>query len=54
MKSLIQKGYKRDLTREDLWKVGDKECSEITCNKLESVWNQKANEYFKQTIYGLK
>ncbi len=34
---LIKTGYKRDLVREDLWKISDKEGSKSTCNKLENV-----------------
>jgi len=45
---LIQTGFKRDLVREDLWKISDKEGSKSTCIKLEHVWNQKANDYIKQ------
>jgi hypothetical protein len=45
---LIKTGYKRDLVREDLWKISDKEGSKSTCNKLENVWNLKANNYIKQ------
>ena len=36
--------YKKDLTREDLWKLSEKECSEVTCQKLETVWNCKVKQ----------
>jgi len=45
---LIKTGYKRDLVREDLWKISDKEGSKSTSTKLENVWNLKANNYIKQ------
>ncbi len=45
---LIEAGYKRDLVREDLWKISDKELSQSTSNKLELFWNLKANNYIKR------
>ncbi len=45
---LIKTGYKRDLVREDLWKISDKEGSKSTSTKLENVWSLKANNYIKQ------
>lgn len=42
--SLINTGYKRDLTREDLWEIDDTEKSENVTKKLEHVWNPKANK----------
>lgn len=42
--TLIRTGYKRDLTREDLWEIDDCEKSEYITNKLERVWNPKAQK----------
>ncbi len=41
---LIEKGYKKDQTREDLCKMSKKECSRVTCKKLETVWNDKVDQ----------
>lgn len=41
---LINTGYKRNLTREDLWDIDDREKSETVTRKLETYWNPKALE----------
>lgn len=42
--TLISTGYKRDLTREDLWEIDEAEKSESVTKKLEQVWNPKAEK----------
>jgi hypothetical protein len=42
--SLILTGYKRDLTREDLWQIDESESSAVLTQKLESAWNQMTEE----------
>jgi len=53
--SLINTGYKRDLTRDDLWEIDDAEKSERVTKKLEQVWNPKAQkcEYFEKFLIKL-
>lgn len=42
--TLIRTGYKRDLTRDDLWEIDSAEKSEHVTKKLEQVWFPKANK----------
>ena len=42
---LILIGYKRDITREDLWRVEESESSEYNTKRFEFNWNKKAQEY---------
>lgn len=42
---LISEGYKRDLTRNDLWELDDAEKTDTATRKLETVWNPKASKY---------
>ena len=48
MNSLIITGYKRDLTRQDLWRISEKESSYHITNRFENVWKKQANEYIQQ------
>jgi hypothetical protein len=41
---LINTGYKKDLTREDLFDIDEKELVNWNTVKLEQVWNPKAYE----------
>nr|QNH67946.1 ATP-binding cassette transporter subfamily C member 1 X7 [Brachionus plicatilis] len=45
---LINIGFKRDFTREDLFEIDDRELSEASTRKLEKIWNPLAREYIKQ------
>ncbi|CAF1082092.1 unnamed protein product, partial [Brachionus calyciflorus] len=45
---LISTGYKRDLVRDDLFEIDDKELSEASIQKLEKIWNPLANDYIKK------
>nr|APD26530.1 ATP-binding cassette transporter subfamily C member 1 X7 protein [Brachionus koreanus] len=45
---LINTGFKRDFTREDLFEIDDKELSEAATSKLENIWNPLAKEYIKK------
>ena len=38
-------GFKRDLTREDLWEIESDESSQYLTNKLELIWNQASKRY---------
>ena len=42
---LISTGFKRDLTRDDLWEIDEAEETRTVTEKIESVWNPKAQEY---------
>nr|UOU03336.1 ATP-binding cassette subfamily C1-5 [Brachionus rubens] len=44
---LILTGYKRDLTKEDLWKVEETEASEHLTRKLEIAWNKTSRKYIR-------
>ncbi|RNA36438.1 multidrug resistance-associated 1 [Brachionus plicatilis] len=46
--NLILTGYKRDLTREDLWKIDDTESSFHLTNKLEIAWNKASKKYIRE------
>lgn len=48
MNGLIHTGYKRDLTRDDLWEMNLKETTEYNTERLEFEWNNKANAYIKK------
>ena len=43
---LIHKGFRRDLTREDMWEIDYSETSELITNKLEYEWNRLVLMYF--------
>lgn len=43
--ALINTGFKRDLTRDDLWEIDDSEKSSWATSKLESVWSPKAQKF---------
>ena len=43
--SLIKTGFKRELTREDLWEVDESETAQNVTKRLEDSWNKKAKEY---------
>nr|UOU03338.1 ATP-binding cassette subfamily C1-7 [Brachionus rubens] len=45
---LINTGYKRDLVREDLFEVDDRELCEASTKKLEKIWNPLAKQYIKK------
>ena len=45
---LIRKGFRRDLTREDMWEIDFSETSECVTNKLEFEWNQTVFHYNKK------
>ncbi len=47
MNGLIHTGYKRDLTRDDLWEMSLKETTDYNTERLEFEWNPKAQEYMK-------
>ena len=49
-KRLIKKGFKRDLTRQDMWEIDSSETSEIVTKKLEREWN-KGMENYRRTIH---
>ncbi|RNA37788.1 multidrug resistance-associated 1 [Brachionus plicatilis] len=42
---LIKKGFKRDLTRADMWEIDDCESSEELTLRLEAEWNKCMDEY---------
>nr|QBP17584.1 ABCC1-X8-like protein [Brachionus rotundiformis]QNH67883.1 ATP-binding cassette transporter subfamily C member 1 X8 [Brachionus rotundiformis] len=42
---LIKKGFKRDLTRADMWEIDDCESSEELTLRLEAEWNKCMEEY---------
>lgn len=46
--TLINIGFKRDLTRDDLWSVDEKLKSKSACNRLEYEWNASANDYINK------
>lgn len=50
MNSLIVTGYKRDLTRQDLWNINEKESSNHVTNEFEKYWNKQANDYIEQRL----
>jgi ATP-binding cassette subfamily C (CFTR/MRP) protein 1 len=39
---LILTGYKRDLTKEDMWEIDESESSRNLTDKLEKKWNKVA------------
>jgi hypothetical protein len=41
---LISTGYKKDLTREDMWDIDEDEKCEFLTEKLEKEWNKVASE----------
>jgi ATP-binding cassette subfamily C (CFTR/MRP) protein 1 len=45
---LIHKGFRRDLTREDIWEIENSETSQVTTQKLEIEWNKHVNAYEKE------
>ena len=42
---MILTGYKRDLVREDLWRIDESEASEAMTNRLEKAWDAVSKEY---------
>lgn len=42
---LILTGYKRPLTREDMWKIEDTESAKYLTNKLQVAWDKSSSEY---------
>ena len=51
---LINIGFRRDLTRDDLWEIDEAEKARYVTEKFEKVWNPKAQEYLKMFNYTLK
>ena len=43
---LIMTGYKRTLTREDMWKVEDNESSRYLTQQLQTAWDKDSKGYF--------
>ncbi len=48
---LIRKGFKRDLTREDMWEIDFSETSECVTDKLEFEWNQAVAKYLLKFLF---
>ena len=46
--SLIQNGFKRDLTSKDLYEIDHKDKSETITNRIDKEWNTKASAYLKK------
>lgn len=44
---IIVTGFKRELTREDLWKIDETESSAYNSERFEYFWNGKANNYIR-------
>lgn len=42
---MIWQGFRDDLTRDDLWQVGQSERSEGLVRKLEHEWKKKSSEF---------
>jgi hypothetical protein len=42
--SLIMKGYRNDLTKNDTWEMDDTEKSKILSEKLENLWTDSFNK----------
>lgn len=49
LNNLIYTGYKRELVREDLWRVEEKESSLNNIKTFEKIWKKSADEYIKST-----
>ena len=45
--SIIITGFKRELTKEDLWQVDETESSAYNSERFEFFWSKKANEYIE-------
>ncbi len=43
--SLIKKGFKRGLIRQDMWEIDSSESSEVVTNKLEKEWNKTMTKF---------
>jgi ATP-binding cassette subfamily C (CFTR/MRP) protein 1 len=46
--SLIQNGFKRDLTSKDLYEIDHKDKSETITNRIDKEWSTKASTYLKK------
>ena len=45
MNKIIYKGYKKSLTKEDLWDIEDDEKSDKLTKRLGDEWNKKTSKY---------
>ena len=45
LNDLILIGFKRDITRDDLWLIEEKESSDYNTNRFEKIWKKDADEY---------
>lgn len=43
MDRFIKTGFKRNITRDDIWDIEKSESSEYISNRLEFEWSKKAN-----------
>lgn len=44
---MIVNGYKRDLTKQDMWQIDESESCDYLTRELEDEWNEMAQKYLK-------
>lgn len=47
LNGLILTGFKREITRDDLWLVEEKESSDYNTKRFEKIWKKDADEYIR-------
>jgi len=47
MDKLIKMGFKRNLTKEDIWEIDYSESAEFVSNKFEKIWNKESQLYIQ-------